>query len=189
MGRPRVRRCLFPGVLHLGTRHCWISPSTIDPDLAWSCQQARNFLMHAEDMQLPPKYVLRDNHAKYTSQYDAVFKSSGADVFKNMPQSPNRRARAERCIQTLQVECLDKFVVVSHGHLNLIIPYQGKTSRLIGDQRFRPGTLASSMSDSIDVLHWRPRRTRSRHRSEMTAESEPILPLASLRQWPSLPLV
>ncbi len=61
--------------VHLGTRRCWISPSTIHPDSAWSCQQARNFLMHAEDVELPPKYVLRDNDAKYTVAFDEV--SSG----------------------------------------------------------------------------------------------------------------
>ena len=86
--------------LHLGTRRCWISPSTVHPDSAWACQQARNFLMHAEDVQLPPKYVLRDNDAKYTSQYDEVFKSSDAVIVKNTPQSPNLRAHVERIIQT-----------------------------------------------------------------------------------------
>ena len=79
--------------LHLGTRCCWISPSTVHPDSAWSCQQARNFLMHSEDIELPPKYVLRDNDAKYTVAFDEVFKSIDAEVLKNTPQSPNLRAR------------------------------------------------------------------------------------------------
>lgn len=89
-------------------------------DAARSCQQARNFLMHADDVQLPPKYVLRDNDAKYTPQYDAIFESSDAEIKRNTPASPNLRAHVERFIQTLQVECLDRFVVVSERHLNLI---------------------------------------------------------------------
>lgn len=34
------------------------------------------------------------------------------------PLSPNLRAHVERFIQTLQVECLDKFVIVAQRHLN-----------------------------------------------------------------------
>jgi len=106
--------------LHLGTRRCWISPSTVHPDSAWACQQARNFLMHSEDIELPPEYVLRDNDAKYTVAFDEVFKSIDAEVVKNTPQSPNLRAHVERIIQTHQVECLDRFVIVSERHLNVI---------------------------------------------------------------------
>ncbi|MBI1915322.1 MAG: integrase, partial [Planctomycetes bacterium] len=36
--------------LHLGTRRCWISPCTANPDSAWVTQQGRNFLMDAEDI-------------------------------------------------------------------------------------------------------------------------------------------
>lgn len=87
------RDMYFLVFLHLGTRRCWISPATVHPDSAWSCQQARNFLMHAENVHLPPKSVLRDNNAKYTPQYDAAFKSSDAEIVKDTPQSSNLRAR------------------------------------------------------------------------------------------------
>lgn len=106
--------------LHLGTRRCWISPATVHPDSAWSCQQARNFLMHAEDVDLTPAYVMRDNDTKYTVQFDAVFEANDTKIKRNTPAAPNLRAHVERFIQTLQVECLDKFVVVSHGHLNVL---------------------------------------------------------------------
>lgn len=106
--------------VHLDTRRCWISPCTVHPDSAWTCQQARNFLMHAEDVELAPKYVMRDNDVKYTPQYDEVFKASDAKVVKNTPWSPNLRAHVERFIQTLQLDCLDRFVVVNERHLNLI---------------------------------------------------------------------
>lgn len=71
--------------LHLGTRRCWISPCTQHPDSAWVCQQARNFLMDAEDMDLSPEYVMRDNDTKFTAAFDDVFKSSGAEIKKNTP--------------------------------------------------------------------------------------------------------
>ncbi|MCL6506364.1 MAG: integrase core domain-containing protein, partial [Bryobacteraceae bacterium] len=110
----------FVVFLHLGTRRCWISPCTLSPDSAWVSQQARNFLMDAEDLELAPKYVMRDNDTKFTAQFDEVLKTSGAKVKRNTPLSPNLRAHVERFIQTLKVECLDRFVIVAERHLNYI---------------------------------------------------------------------
>lgn len=76
--------------------------------------------MRANDVQLAPKYVMRDNDAKYSVQFDEVFESADTEIMKNAIRSPNLRAHVERFIQTLQVECLDKFVVVNERHLNLI---------------------------------------------------------------------
>ena len=106
--------------VHLGTRRSWISPCTAHPDSAWTCQQARNFLMLAEDVGLAPTYIMRDNDGKYTDQFDEVFESSDAEIKRTTPASPNLRAHVERFIQTWQIDCLDKFVVVSQEHLNLI---------------------------------------------------------------------
>ena len=104
--------------LHLGTRRCWISPCTLSPDSAWVSQQARNFVMEAEDLNLAPQYVMRDNDTKFTAQFDAAIESSGAKIKRNTPVSPNLRAHVERFIQSLKQECLDKFVIVAERHLN-----------------------------------------------------------------------
>ncbi len=82
--------------------------------------QVRNFLMVAEDMDLVPEYVMRDNDAKFSAQFDEVLKSSGAIVKRNTPLSPNLRAHVERFIQTLKFECLNKFVIVAEKHLDHI---------------------------------------------------------------------
>jgi putative transposase len=104
--------------LHLGTRRCWISPCTLSPDSAWVNQQARNFLMVAEDMNLPPAYVMRDNDAKFTAQFDAVFQASGVAVKRTVPLAPNLWAHVARFIESLKQESLDKFVIVAERHLN-----------------------------------------------------------------------
>ena len=75
-------------------------------------------LCGTEDMDLAPKMVMRDNDTKLTSQFDAVFESSDGTIKRNTPLSPNLRAHVERFIQTLQVECLDKFVIVAQRDLN-----------------------------------------------------------------------
>ena len=76
--------------------------------------------MHAEDVELPHRFVMRDNYAKYSAAFDAVFKARDTEIKRNARFSPNLRAHVERLIQTQQVECLDKFVVVNEMHLNLI---------------------------------------------------------------------
>ena len=74
--------------------------------------------MVAEVMGLASEYVMRDNDAKFSAQFDEVLKSSGAIVKRNTPMSPNLRAHVERFIQTLKVECLNKFVIVGEKHLD-----------------------------------------------------------------------
>jgi putative transposase len=110
----------FVVFLHLGTRRCWISPCTLSPDSAWVSQQAKNFLMEADDLNLMPKYVMRDNDTKFTAQFDEVFQTSGVEIKRTVPLSPNLRAHVERFIQSLKFEVLDKFVIVAERHLNYI---------------------------------------------------------------------
>ena len=69
---------------------------------------------------VPIDYVMRDNDTIFTNQFDEVIESSGAEVKRNTPLSPNLRAHVERFIQTLKIECLDKFVIVGERHLNYI---------------------------------------------------------------------
>jgi putative transposase len=106
--------------LHLGSRRVWISPSTVQPDSAWVSLQARNFLIIAEDMGLSPEYLMRDNDAKFSGQFDEVFKTSGVQIKRTVPMSPNLRAHVERFIQTLKFECLSKFIIVAEKHLGHI---------------------------------------------------------------------
>jgi len=89
-------------------------------DFAWVSLQVRNFLMVAEDMNLSPDYVMRDNDAKFSGQFDEVFKTSRVQIKRTVPMSPNLRAHVERFIQTLKFECLNKFVIVAEKHLDHI---------------------------------------------------------------------
>ena len=76
--------------------------------------------MVAEDMGLTSEYVMQDNDAKFSAQFDEVLKSSGATVKRNTPLSPNLRAHVERFIQTLKFECLNRFVFVAEKHLDYV---------------------------------------------------------------------
>lgn len=106
--------------LHLGTRRCWMSRCTVNPDSAWVSQQARNFLSENVGTGLSAKIFMRDNDTKFTSEFDQVIEGAGAQVKRNTPRSPNLRAHVERFIQSLKHECLNKFVIVAQRHLNHI---------------------------------------------------------------------
>ena len=74
--------------------------------------------MITEDMALAPGYVMRDNDAKFSAQFDEVLKSGGATVKRNTPLSPNLRAHVGQFIQTLKFECLNRLVMVAARHLD-----------------------------------------------------------------------
>ncbi|REJ90860.1 MAG: hypothetical protein DWQ34_16220 [Planctomycetota bacterium] len=57
--------------LHIGTRRMWISPCTVHPNAGWVKQQARNFLMHAEDIGLSPGYGIPPNYTELLSSENA----------------------------------------------------------------------------------------------------------------------
>jgi transposase InsO family protein len=76
--------------------------------------------MEAEDLNLAPQYVIRDNDTKFPAKFAAAIESSGAKIKRNTSVSPNLRAHVEQFIQSLKQECLDKFVIVDERHLNLI---------------------------------------------------------------------
>jgi putative transposase len=63
---------------------------------------------------------MRDNDVKFRRQFDDVFKTSGVEIKRTVPMSPNLRAHVERFIQTLKFECLNKFVIVAEKHLDHI---------------------------------------------------------------------
>jgi putative transposase len=108
----------FVVILLPGTRRCWISPCTLSTDSAWFGQQARNVVMEAEDLNLDPQYVIRNNDTQFTAQCDVAIESSGAKIKRNTPLSPNLRAHVERFIQSLKQECLDKIGIVAERHSN-----------------------------------------------------------------------
>lgn len=105
--------------IHVGSRRVLISAPTAHPDSAWVAQQARNFTMVAQELSdKPPDILLHDHDTKFTAQFDEILKSSGVRVKEPPPCSPNLNAFAERFIQTLEVECLDHFIVLGERHLH-----------------------------------------------------------------------
>jgi putative transposase len=103
--------------IQVATRRVVVVGVTARPDASWVTQQARNVAMDLEDRQLSPRFLLRDNDAKFTGAFDEIFRTEGAEVIRTPIQAPKANADAERWVQTVRRECLDWTLVRGRRHL------------------------------------------------------------------------
>lgn len=107
--------------IHVGTRRVYLAGISANPTHAWVAQQARNMAMIFQDESDKPTHLIRDNDKKFPVQFDTVFKAEDVDIVRTCVQAPNMNAFIERWIQSLQVECIDHFVVFGEDHLRYLI--------------------------------------------------------------------
>jgi putative transposase len=142
VGMPQVFALVF---LNVATRRVWISPATRHPTEVWVEEQAKAFIEHAKSEQLGVGLVTRDNDQIYKKGFDRVMKEAGVDSRRLAFRAPNTNAYVERFIQTLQVECLDHFLVFGKKHLDYLVreyvehyhterPHQGLGNLRIGER-------------------------------------------------------
>jgi transposase InsO family protein len=80
-------------------------PSTGNPDAAFVTQQARNLIAFDLDQRDDPvRFLIRDHDSKYTSSFDEVFRSEGAQVILTPIRAPTANAFAERVVRTVRSE-------------------------------------------------------------------------------------
>ncbi len=67
------------------------------------------------------RVLTRDRDTKFGKAFDGALKSQGITPVRLPHCSPNLNAHAERIIQTLQNECLNRFIVMGTGHLDHLV--------------------------------------------------------------------
>ena len=81
----------------------------VNPGESW----LKRFLaMEFQEQDTKPTHLIRDNDGKYPAQFDDAFRAENVEVVRTCIRAPNMNAFIERWIQSLQVECLDHFVVL-----------------------------------------------------------------------------
>ena len=107
--------------IHIDSRKVHIVGITPNPDEPWMAQQARNMCMFFDDWSDQPEYIVCDRDTKYTKKFETILNSDGIELKKTSVRAPNQNAYAERFAQTLQIECLDHFVVLGEKHLQYLV--------------------------------------------------------------------
>jgi putative transposase len=96
-------------IIHFGvTRH---------PSEQWVTQQ----LKEASPFGERPKYLIRDNDAKFGTAFDELAESSGIKVLKTPIAAPKANGLCERFFRSLRQECLDHFLILNEGHLTRVL--------------------------------------------------------------------
>ena len=116
-------------VVHVGvTRH---------PTDTWVAQQLRE----ATPFDERPRFLIRDNDAKYGPCFDRLAAASGIRVLRTPIRAPRANATCERFLGSVRRECLDRMLLLGERHrrrtlkeyatyFNLARPYQGLGQRV-----------------------------------------------------------
>jgi transposase InsO family protein len=104
--------------VEIAARKLHLMPSTRNPDAKFVIQQARatsspSISLSEHD---PVRFLIRDHDSKYTSSFDEVFRSQGAQVILTPIRAPTANAFAERVVKTVRSEILDWTLIASPGH-------------------------------------------------------------------------
>jgi putative transposase len=104
--------------IHPKSRRIHVSQSTTNPDAAWVARQARAFCGAVG--QPRARVVIRDRDSKFGAAFDRAPLECGARAVRLPHAAPNMNAFAERFVQTLQDECLDRFIAFGTSHLDYL---------------------------------------------------------------------
>ncbi len=114
--------------IHIKSRRVIVTESTLHPDAAWVAKQAERLVERTKNDPNPPRLLLRDRDSKFSGtkdlgdgkSFDSVLKQARIRPMMLPFRAPNLNAFAERFIQTLRRECLDRFVVLGTEHLDYL---------------------------------------------------------------------
>jgi putative transposase len=67
------------------------------------------------------RFLVRDRDSKFTRDFDEVFRAEGIRVIKAPVWAPKARAHAERWVESVRRECLDRLLILGRRHLRHIL--------------------------------------------------------------------
>src|ERR1700733_1657483 len=67
------------------------------------------------------KFLIRDRDTKFTAPFDAAFTAVSMRIIRTPVRAPRANAVAERWIASARRECLDRMLITSERHLQLVL--------------------------------------------------------------------
>ena len=104
-----------------GTRRLHLAGVTAHPTGAWAIQQARNLAMDLGDRLGTLRFLIHDRNPVFTAAFGEVFKAEGLRIIPILPRTPRMNAICESVIGTLRRELLDRTLILSERHLDLVL--------------------------------------------------------------------
>ena len=107
--------------VNVTTRRAVATASTEHPDAAWVAAQVPLFKAEAGDGATECRVLTRDSDTKFGRSFDDALRAHDITPVRLPHRAPNLNAHVERFIQTVQDECLDRFIVLGTRHLDHLI--------------------------------------------------------------------
>jgi hypothetical protein len=126
----------------LKTRTEEIAGITCEPDGTWMMQLARNLTDPGDGFLRSAEYIILDRDPLYTTTFRRLLRDSGVKPLVLRASSPNLNAFAERFVESIKSECLQRMLLLGKGHLRTAVhayvdhyheerPHQGLGNELI----------------------------------------------------------
>ena len=103
--------------IHIGTRRLHVAGLTEYPDSDFMEQIARELTFEGDGFLRGSRYLIHDRDGKYSPAFDKIIADTGIKVIKLPARSPNLNAFAERWVQSVRRECLDKLILFGERSL------------------------------------------------------------------------
>jgi transposase InsO family protein len=124
-------------IIELGSRRVVHFGVTRSPTDQWTAQQLREATAYGEG----PRFLIRDNDAKFGPSFARVARGTGIEVLKTPYRAPRANAICEWFLGSLRRECLDHLLILNERHLyrgvgeykeyfNHARPHQGVEQRI-----------------------------------------------------------
>lgn len=104
--------------VNVATREAIATASTEHPDAEWVQEQVSHLKAEIGGGATECRVITRDSDTKFGRAFDEALRSRSITPVRLPHCSPNLNAHVERFIQTVQDECLDRFVVMGTSHLD-----------------------------------------------------------------------
>jgi putative transposase len=115
-------QCLYIAfAIEIRTRRVHLLGITAHPTGEWATQLARNLAAELEESGHRFTHLIRDRDAKFTTAFDAVFRTIGISVLPTAPQAPRMNTYAERFVRTARAECTDRMLIAGEHHLRAVL--------------------------------------------------------------------
>lgn len=128
--------------IRLDSRKVQLGGIRQNPHESWMMQIGRNQTDAFDGFLNGKKYLIHDRDPLYTDKFSTLLKASGITTKKIRARTPDMNAYAERFIQSIQKECLNKLILTSEEQLWHVVneyilyynherPHQGLGGKMI----------------------------------------------------------